>query len=71
MNVIVRRIAAAAVGLAAPLVVLAPMAQATTDSRCSSVIETQRQCQPEYRDLFNKPSQIEYPIGFPGIGYGG
>lgn len=71
VNVTIRRIAATAAGVLAPLVVLAPVAQATTDSTCSTVVETTRQCQPQYRELFNAPSQIEQPIGFPGLGYGG
>lgn len=67
MNVVTRRIAAAALGVLAPLVVLAPSAQATADSRCSTVVETLRQCQPEDRVLFQKPSPVEYPISFPGV----
>lgn len=71
MNVVIHRIAAVTVGLVAPLVLLAPVAQATSDSRCSTVIETLRQCQPDSRDLFNGPSRVEFPVGFPGLGYEG
>lgn len=66
MNVLNRRVVAVIAALAA-LVVLAPVAQAAADSRCSNAIDPLSQCRPADRGMFNVPSPVEQPLGFPAL----
>ena len=68
VNVLCRRAATALMGLVIPLVLLAPVAQATGDLRCSSAVEPLGQCESRDRGSFVVPSPVEYLVGFPALG---
>lgn len=71
MNVLNRRVAVALMGALASLVVLAPVAQATTNSECTGVVGPLRQCESDVRGEYNGPSPHEYAIGSPAFAYTG
>lgn len=66
MNVVIRRVVTAAVGAVAPLILLAPMAQADPGARCSYAVDPLNPCQTFERGAYSSPSPVEFPIGFPG-----
>jgi hypothetical protein len=67
VNVLNRRVAAAVMGVMAPLVMLAPTAQATADSRCSAAVGPLRECENEVRGDYGGQVSTEYFAGLPGL----